>query len=226
MSVAERREREREERRNWILDAAQRAFYAHGVDAVKMRDVAAAAQLGKGTLYLYFRTKEDLVLGVAVRHQKKLIARYEAIEATAVDGVSLLRELLLAYAEHMAEPREHLCMAMTRWASGEPLGTTSRGGDQMRENVRRLFGTLCRAIDRGKADGGMHRDLHTPQTAMSLIGAVNGALLTRLKMDCVGRKVVFPDVEPPTVEQNIDFYLRAVSTGRTALAPVAAAGGE
>ncbi len=223
MSVAERREREREQRRDWILDAATRVFYAKGMDAAKMKDVAEEAQLGKGTLYLYFRTKEELILGVAVRHQQQLIARFAALQAEATDGADLLRSLVLAYARKMSEPREHLRMAMCRWATGEPLDMESRGGEAMRQNLRLLFATLCGAVERGKADGSIRAELHTPRTAISLLAAVDGALLMQLKQACFELKAVFPDGSPPSVEEAIELYLRSVTTGKARLAAVVGA---
>jgi AcrR family transcriptional regulator len=227
MSVAERREREREQRRSRILDAAQRVFYAKGVDATKMKDVAREAQLGKGTLYLYFRTKEELTLAVAVRHQQKLIAKLAKLEEGDTDGAALVRSLLLAYARHISEPREHLRMAMTRWATGEPLDVGSRGGDQMRENVRQIFNTLCRAIERGKEDGTVRSGLDTTRCAMSLVAATNGALLMELQLACIHHEKVFEE-RAPTLEESIDLYMHAFATGEdVAREPVAAVvGGE
>lgn len=222
MSVTARREREREARRNRILDAAQRVFYAKGFDGTKMKDVAAEAQLGKGTLYLYFRTKEELILGVALRHQAKLLERFTVIESAAPDGASLLRGLLLEYVDHMSTPRENLRMVLSRWASGQPLDFDSRGGDRMRQNLATILGTLCGAVERGKVDGTMHSDLDPRQTAMTLVAAADGAMMMQLKLDCMkGASVV---TEVPSIEACIDLYLQAVTTGDRPLA--AAAGGS
>ena len=47
-----------------MLDAAARLFGAHRFHEVRMEDVAAAAEVGKGTLYRYFRDKEELYLAL------------------------------------------------------------------------------------------------------------------------------------------------------------------
>lgn len=64
MSISERKEREREQRRHEILKAAQQVFFRHGFDKTSMEMVAEECQLAKGTLYLYFKSKEELYVSL------------------------------------------------------------------------------------------------------------------------------------------------------------------
>ncbi len=54
MGTRERRQKEREARREAILDAAERVFSSRGMDGASLEEVAQAAELGKATLYYYF----------------------------------------------------------------------------------------------------------------------------------------------------------------------------
>lgn len=54
----------RNERQHQILDAARRIFGEHGLAESRMDDIAVAAGLSKGTLYLYYKSKDDLVVGL------------------------------------------------------------------------------------------------------------------------------------------------------------------
>src|SRR4030042_2565831 len=67
MGITERKEREKEQRQNLIIDAAERIFFKKGIDNSTMDDVAGEAELSKGTLYLYFKSKEDIQLAIAIR---------------------------------------------------------------------------------------------------------------------------------------------------------------
>lgn len=67
MGIAERKEREKQQRREGIIKAAEKVFYSLGLENATMDDVAAEAELSKGTLYLYFRNKEMLHVEVARR---------------------------------------------------------------------------------------------------------------------------------------------------------------
>ncbi|MGJ6962984.1 TetR/AcrR family transcriptional regulator [Streptosporangium sp. G11] len=50
-----------------ILDSARELVLEHGVRKVTIAEIAAAAGVGKGTVYLYWETKEDLLVGLAAR---------------------------------------------------------------------------------------------------------------------------------------------------------------
>jgi AcrR family transcriptional regulator len=73
-------DRERDKRRR-ILTAAQQVFAEHGFDAARMEEVARRARVGKGTLYNYYESKEDLLIHAVIASMKEV---REGI-ATAVD---------------------------------------------------------------------------------------------------------------------------------------------
>lgn len=64
MGIAERRQRERQQRRQLILEAARRVFFQHGYRQATMDMIAAEAELGKATLYEYFANKEELYVAL------------------------------------------------------------------------------------------------------------------------------------------------------------------
>jgi AcrR family transcriptional regulator len=70
MTLADWKEREKEQRCNDILDAAMKLFYAKGYDEVSMSDIAAAVGIKKPTLYLYFKNKEALFFAVVARGER------------------------------------------------------------------------------------------------------------------------------------------------------------
>ncbi len=61
MGVSERREQERHERKQSILEAALQVFAREGLRPATIEAIAGEAQLGKGTIYYYFSSKEALL---------------------------------------------------------------------------------------------------------------------------------------------------------------------
>lgn len=57
------------EKRRQILDGAYQVFTARGFDAASMNDIAAAANVSKGTLYVYFQDKEHLFVALIERER-------------------------------------------------------------------------------------------------------------------------------------------------------------
>lgn len=68
---------EKEARRQAILQAAARGFEAQGFAALKLTQIASAASLAKGTIYLYFNIKEEIFLELA---EAELLGWFEALD--------------------------------------------------------------------------------------------------------------------------------------------------
>jgi len=60
MSLKERREREKKERRKQILDAARLLLFEKELNATSMNQIAKEAEIGVGTIYFYYKSKEEL----------------------------------------------------------------------------------------------------------------------------------------------------------------------
>ena len=75
MTLVTRRLKEKEQRRKAILKASQRLFSRKGYQAVSVEDIARKARISKGTVYLYFHSKEEiyaqiLLNDIEVFHEK------------------------------------------------------------------------------------------------------------------------------------------------------------
>jgi AcrR family transcriptional regulator len=80
MGIQERKEREKERRRQQIIVAAKRVFSEKGFNKTTMEDIAKEAELSPGTLYLYFKNKEELYASLSLR-----ILQYLHIRVTHVN---------------------------------------------------------------------------------------------------------------------------------------------
>jgi AcrR family transcriptional regulator len=67
MGIKERKEREREMRRQQIMVAAKRVFTRSGYEKSTMEDIAREAELSPGTIYLYFKSKDELYASLCLR---------------------------------------------------------------------------------------------------------------------------------------------------------------
>ena len=76
-----KRERKKSEKRAAILTAAFGEFKNRRFDAVKLDDIAARAGVGKGTLYLYFKNKEELFMQMALDGVEQMAERMKEITA-------------------------------------------------------------------------------------------------------------------------------------------------
>ena len=81
MGIQERKEREKGRRRQQIMIAAKRVFSLKGFNKATMEDIANEAELSPGTLYLYFKNKDELCASLSLR-----ILQYLNIKLKHVSG--------------------------------------------------------------------------------------------------------------------------------------------
>lgn len=73
-----------EERKGQILNAAEEVFTSKGFDEARMDDIAEQTGLSKGTLYLYFKSKDDLIIAILDRIFQREFRAFEKIDLNAI----------------------------------------------------------------------------------------------------------------------------------------------
>src|SRR4051812_3103446 len=96
--TARRRARRKDARPAEIISAALALFAERGFAVTKLEDVAARAGIGKGTIYLYFPTKEDLFRAVV---RQGLLPNLEAAEAMVAAHTGSASDMLREIARHL-----------------------------------------------------------------------------------------------------------------------------
>jgi AcrR family transcriptional regulator len=86
-----------------IVEAALACFADRGFAATRLDDIAARAGVTKGTLYLYFQSKDDLFKAVVRETLIPNLERFEALAVKAKSPLALLEELMLAWANLISE---------------------------------------------------------------------------------------------------------------------------
>jgi AcrR family transcriptional regulator len=67
MGIKERKEREKRMRKDSILKAAEKLFFRRGLDTITIEEIANEAELAKGTIYRYFKNKDELILTITLK---------------------------------------------------------------------------------------------------------------------------------------------------------------
>jgi Transcriptional regulator len=99
MSIAERRERQKENLRRQIFDAASELFAEEGYRNVSMRKIAEKIDYSPTTIYLYFKDKAELLRYICEETFAQLGRRIEEITAPETDSIEALKKGLRAYVD-------------------------------------------------------------------------------------------------------------------------------
>lgn len=79
MGIQERKEREKERRRRQIMVAAKRVFSIKSFSKATMEDIAKEAELSPGTIYLYFKNKDELFASLSLRVLHYMRSKLESV---------------------------------------------------------------------------------------------------------------------------------------------------
>lgn len=135
MGIQERKEREKERRRQQIIVAAKRVFSEKGFNKATMEDIAKEAELSPGTLYLYFKNKEELYASLSLRILQYLDIRVAHVnEEPGLDPTAKLDALMNAmYDVYDFDPL--IIINMFHLQSSETLKNLS---DELLEEIKAL----------------------------------------------------------------------------------------
>ncbi|MBM2813559.1 MAG: transcriptional regulator [Ignavibacteria bacterium] len=103
MGVVERREREKEQRRQQIMDAGEKVFLAHGINMTTMEQISNECEISRGTIYLYFKNKEEIFQTIVIKALDILYSIMYAKAHECSDSESKLRAIGEAYLEFHAQ---------------------------------------------------------------------------------------------------------------------------
>jgi len=161
MDAAARRQREKLERRYQIMDAAERVFLQTGVEHATMDHIARAANVSKGSLYLYFKDRDDLYLSIAQRAMDDLIEREEAVQEqmAGASGADWFEAGLRCYVQYALEYQNRFRVAMSWLFAEEPLHERSSAYIDYQFGVSRAFQFGIEAHELGKLDSSVRPDL-------------------------------------------------------------------
>lgn len=174
MGIQERKERERERRRMDIIQAAEELFFERGINNTTMEEVAEAAELSKGTLYLYFRNKEDLHYAICLRGMDIMSGELQKAYSDDLTGAENAFATAKAYLEFVERCPDYFNAIMSFESSG-----LENVDPENREYILRPDAPLSvfvKVIEKGGRDGTVRQDIPARELAVLLWSQVNGVL--------------------------------------------------
>ena len=161
-----------------LLEVVAACFARSGYDGTSMNDVAAAAKVSKGSVYDYFKSKEDLFdgvfawlqqqlmqsllaeMGTSASAQERIVRSVDAAVAGLIQHISLYPVSLEVWA---AAARTQNARSLRRMPCGRPIRTTA--------------GKSSSSSGRRRAPASSKRTSMRRSSAMVLVGAVDGLML-------------------------------------------------
>jgi AcrR family transcriptional regulator len=173
----------REDVRELILDATERLLVRYGYAKMTMDDLAREVGVAKGTLYLHFPSKEEVVLSRIDRMVDRLVEELRTIATSRREPVTKLREMLIMRVLYRFDAAKPYAQSIDEMLASIRTSLLAR-----REQHFALEASVfVELLEEGKRSGGFSfRDAQS--VARSLILATNALLPGSLTVKQLGRR--------------------------------------
>src|SRR4051795_13428182 len=193
LSAARPADSTRSEKREAILRAAIDVFAERGFFNAQVADVARAAGVAAGTVYLYFRGKDDLLVSIFERTMREAIADGRACVAPLRDPVAQLREIARVHLERMGRDRSLAIVFQVE------LRQSTKFMERFSSTLlREYLGIIRNIVAAGQASGVFRKELNPTLAAKLFFGGLDEMatnwILSRRKYALAGEADAIVDI--------------------------------
>jgi TetR/AcrR family transcriptional regulator len=204
LTKADRKEKEREIRSKDIIDTAEKLFFSKGFDNVSMNDIAEQTEMARGTLYLYFKNKNDIYAAIAIRAAKILGEMFSEVPKD-LTGIEKIRALSSTYYQFY---KKHTGYYHAYYHSGVFDYKNSKNMELLKEVRKINFQVISDVIREGFADSTIREDIDPEATTLimlSMSNNVNNIIpVTQMYMDEYGL------TQDEFFESSLEMVLRSI----------------
>jgi AcrR family transcriptional regulator len=207
LSSAERRKKEKENRKNAILKTARKLFFDKGFKSVTIDNIAAKAGLSKGSIYLCFDSKEEIYFQVLIADNIETYKKnsyYLEKEATA-------SELLLEYAQNYVDSflgnNELFRILMTFMLHSDQMNLTEEQNRELIRTTNDNIQVVSELLQKGINTGEFSAPINFRQTQIAIWGLLNGVIALYL---FTGNPAKRPERIHTTVKESMNVFLKGL----------------
>ncbi|TGE35613.1 TetR/AcrR family transcriptional regulator [Desulfosporosinus fructosivorans] len=176
MGTTERKEKEKNIRREDIINAAEKIFFLKGYESSTMDEVAKIAEYTKKTLYSYFQSKEQLLQAIIFRAYwtlNKIINTElsDKINLTGLAKLKLLGETFIQFTSRYPKYFETLVLYNSANSELSADDEFRKASDNEGEIT---LAYLVNVIKEGVSDNSIRSDIHIQKTAFVLYANIIG----------------------------------------------------
>lgn len=183
-------------KRRQILDGARRVFASVGFDGASMNDVTRESGVSKSTLYVYFRSKEELFHALIDEERERYFADVEALLGDALHPADTLKRFGLRLAQLMMSPE---AMHAKRTVIAVATRMPELGRDFYRHGPQRGLALVGSYLERACAAGTLAID-DVPLAAAQFIELATAGVL---------RRRFFDDQAPPVADAEMEAIVES-----------------
>ncbi len=144
-----KRQTDKTDKRRAILDAAVEVFARHGFSDATINDVAEKANIAGGTVYLYFKNKEDLLIQAMNEIISSRLAEIKKIISHEINSLDRLYKMILLHVELFSRNPYVVKFMVSEWRQSDDFYQLNPEFNPFREYLDYVTSLCQEAIDTG-----------------------------------------------------------------------------
>lgn len=172
MGVKERRALEKELRRKQILDAARKLLFETGMKAISINKIASEAELGVGTIYFYYKNKEEIFAALQEEGLKLLHKEIEKIYKIKKKADKKLKEMGFTYLQFTNKKKDYFDIISYFLSSSEVI-FPPKLKTQIDLSGNKIISLIASTVDDGIKDG-LFKSIDSRRFSIVFWGTIHG----------------------------------------------------
>jgi TetR/AcrR family transcriptional regulator len=209
--LTNRQEREKERKRQEIIDTAQNLFFEGGYDQTSMDTIAKNSEFSKRTVYKYFGSKEELYAAIALKSIDRMIGVFEKSIDPSANGFQKMRSIATALSDFNRNNKNYLSLVGNFVSQSLKSPTEGECISKCRSRILNFMALIEKVIEQGINDGSLRSDINPKITLSSIVNLMVGLVFMNKDIwDFMNRD---NDLDYETIfDNNIELLLSSVKS--------------
>ena len=207
MGSPEKRKKEKENKKNTILRAARKLFFDRGFKSVTVDSIAAKAGVSKGSIYLYFDSKEEIYAQVLITDNIELNKNIKIFPTREASAAELLLEFSQIYINYFLDHNELFRILMTFMLQTEQMNLTQEQNTELIRTTNDNIKVISTIIQKGIDSGEFTPIIDIRQAQNAIWGLFNGIISLYLFM---GNPAKRADRIHSMVKDSLNIFIKGL----------------
>ncbi|MGA2527373.1 MAG: TetR/AcrR family transcriptional regulator [Smithellaceae bacterium] len=207
MGSPEKRKKEKENKKNTILRAARKLFFDRGFKSVTVDSIAAKAGVSKGSIYLYFDSKEEIYAQVLITDNIELNKNIKIFSTREASAAELLLEFSQIYINYFLDHNELFRILMTFMLQTEQMNLTQEQNTELIRTTNDNIKVISTIIQKGIDSGEFTPIIDIRQAQNAIWGLFNGIISLYLFM---GNPAKRADRIHSMVKDSLNIFIKGL----------------
>jgi TetR/AcrR family transcriptional regulator len=169
MGTKDRKILEKENRREKILIAAEIIMTTRGIHGLNIDLIAEETQLAKGTIYLYFKSKEEILSYLSIKSRKLLFQEFKKIELMDINPIEKLKEVVkVNYIFYKNTPLYYDLVSLYE------VNNTFNETEEMHESTQDIANLIINIANKAQENGSLNPNINPLHFSFCMWGMTVG----------------------------------------------------